>query len=117
MNISFEQAVALAPLINGQNPKSLDDLGRAAFNVLQAEGAADAVAAYPHDPNRLDERVAISLGRNPSDEWSTNPTDLRAEARDIEIGMPDGRGYAGCLRACADRIEALEEQVAKLQHD
>lgn len=117
MNITFEQAVALAPLIQGQNVKTLDDLGRAAFNTLQAEGAADAIAANPDDPKSLDECVSISLGRNPSDDWSTNPTDLRAEARDIEIGMPDGRGYADCLRACADRIEDLEALVENLQRD
>jgi hypothetical protein len=40
--------------------------------------------------------------------YPTDPTTLRAEARDIEIGAPDGDGYAGWLRACADRIEELE---------
>lgn len=40
--------------------------------------------------------------------YATDPTTLRAEARDIEIGAPDGDGYAGWLRACADRIEAIE---------
>jgi len=40
--------------------------------------------------------------------YPTDPTTLRAEARDIEIGAPDGNGYAGHLRSCADRIEALE---------
>ncbi len=49
----------------------------------------------------------------PTPEWSVNPTDLRAEAGDIEIGAPDGRGYAGCLRACANRIEELEQSVAE----
>ena len=117
MKMSFEQALALSPLIEGKNVKSLDDLGRAAFNVLQAEGAADAVAANPNDPSSLEECVAIARGGNPSDEWSTNPTDLRAEARNIEIRLPDGRRYAGCLRACADRIEDLENLVAKLQRN
>lgn len=41
-------------------------------------------------------------------DWSTNPEDLRQEARDISIGAPDGRGYQDCLRACADRIEELQ---------
>ncbi|UTS82837.1 hypothetical protein [Phaeobacter piscinae] len=46
--------------------------------------------------------------------YATDPTTLRSEARDIEIGAPDGDGYAGWLRACADKIEELEEQNAQL---
>ena len=41
-------------------------------------------------------------------EYPTDPTTLRHEARQIQIGLPDGNGYAGPLRACADRIEELE---------
>lgn len=44
--------------------------------------------------------------------YATDPTTLRSEARDIEIGAPDGDGYAGWLRACADRIEFLEALIA-----
>lgn len=44
--------------------------------------------------------------------YGTDPTTLRSEARDIEIGAPDGDGYAGWLRACADRIELLEARLA-----
>jgi len=47
--------------------------------------------------------------------YATDPTTLRSEARDIEIGAPDGDGYAGWLRACADKIEELEEANAQLQ--
>lgn len=49
--------------------------------------------------------------------YPTDPTTLRSEARDIEIGAPDGDGYAGWLRACADKIEELEEQNAQLLRD
>ena len=41
--------------------------------------------------------------------FPTNPHDLRAEARDIEIGAPGPiADYAGWLRACAYKIEELE---------
>ena len=41
-------------------------------------------------------------------EYPTDPTILRHEARQIETGLTDDNGYAGSLRACADRIEELE---------
>lgn len=47
--------------------------------------------------------------------YATDPTTLRSEARDIEIGAPDGNGYAPWLRACANRIEDLEAIVADLK--
>lgn len=34
--------------------------------------------------------------------------DLRLEAREIDIGAPDGRGYAQLLRELADRLEEME---------
>ena len=43
------------------------------------------------------------------EQFPTDPTTLRAEARDIEIGAPGPiTDYAGWLRACADKIEELE---------
>lgn len=61
--MKFEQALALAPLIQGRNLRSLDDIERQAFDVLQANGAADAEAAYPDDPTSTAEKVALCLDR------------------------------------------------------
>lgn len=46
------------------------------------------------------------------EQFPTDPTTLRFEARDIEIGAPSPvYDYAGWIRACADRIEKLEEAL------
>ena len=57
--LTFDQATALAPTIKGRLLRSLDALEREAFDVLQANGAADAEAAYPDSPTSSDERVAL----------------------------------------------------------
>ncbi|RWR30524.1 hypothetical protein D2T29_12700 [Sinirhodobacter populi] len=59
--LTYEQAVALAPAIKGRLLRSLNDLERETFDVLQANGAADAIAAYPDSPTSTDERVALNL--------------------------------------------------------
>jgi hypothetical protein len=59
--LSYEQAVALAPTIDRRLLRSLDTLELEAFEVLQANGAADAVAAYPDSPSSTEERVALCL--------------------------------------------------------
>lgn len=57
--LTFDQALALAPTIKGRLLRGLDPLEREAFDVLQANGAADAEAAYPDSPTSTDERVAL----------------------------------------------------------
>jgi len=59
--LTYDQALALAPTIKGRLLHSLDPIERAAFDVLQANGAADAEAACPDSPTSMDERVALNL--------------------------------------------------------
>lgn len=59
--LTFDQALALAPTIKGRLLRSLDTLERETFDVLQANGAADAIAAYPDSPTSTEERVALNL--------------------------------------------------------
>ena len=62
-----------------------------------------------------DPKSAEALAKHVKMLWSVTPKDLRNEARDIEMGAPDGRGYAGCLRACADHIENQANEIERLR--
>lgn len=59
--LTYEQAIALAPSIKGRLLRSLDELDRETLEILRANGAADAIAAYPDSPTSTDERVALYL--------------------------------------------------------
>lgn len=60
--MTYDQAKALAPLIDGKRIEHLDALEVEALEALQAEGAADVVAADPDDPNSTAQMVAIAIG-------------------------------------------------------
>ena len=63
---------------------------------------------------RADKLRLIKLGGSVMEQFPTDPTTIRAEARDIEIGAPGPiDDYAGWLRACADRIEDLEALLSE----
>jgi hypothetical protein len=57
--MQLDQALSLAPMISGHRLDHLDPIEREAFDTLQAEGLADAVAWNPDDPDSTIEKVEL----------------------------------------------------------
>ncbi|MGN6451294.1 MAG: helix-turn-helix domain-containing protein [Brucella intermedia] len=97
--MTYEQARALAPLIKGRLLRSLDDLEREAFDVLQANGAADAIAAYPDSPTSTDEGIELY------------PADLESTMLlDVAVRMAEERTRLGKSKAEFSRNLCLTQE-------
>lgn len=96
--LNYDQAVALAPTIKGRLLQSLDALEREAFDVLLANGAAEAEAAYPDSPTSTDERVALYLSPN-------NPQNTETARDEIKAAMSALDNQDGLYTDVLDRLQ------------